>query len=82
MPYAHPIDRLVVKLRPALIVSAALFLPVFLFTYALMLKTALTTWPWWGVALTVGSHLTGWLGLSALIDSRQQQTRQPQDGQF
>lgn len=70
MPYSHPIDRLVMKLRPALIVLTALLGPVFLLTYALMLKHALTTWPWWGIAITVPAHFICWIGISALIDTR------------
>lgn len=72
MPYTHPLDRLVVKLRPALIVLAALCFPAFLITYGLMLKAAFQSWPSWGVAVMVVSHLLGWLGLSALLDSRQE----------
>ena len=73
MPYTHPLDRMAVKFRPALIAVAALCFPVFLFSYALMIKAAFEAWPWWGTTLMAGSHLMGWLGLSALFDNRQEQ---------
>lgn len=76
MPYSHPLDRLAAKLRPLIFVMLALSVPVMLTTYGLMLKHAFLTWPWWGIALTVVSHLSGWLGISALFDSRQERMTQ------
>jgi len=81
MQYSHPIDRLAVKLRPALLVLVALWGPTMLISYGLMLKSAFETWPWWGFALTIASHVMGWLGISALIDTRREQTHRTSDGQ-
>lgn len=69
MRYSHPIDRLAVKLRPALAVLAVVAFPVFLFSYAQMLIAAYYTWSGWAFAIALGSHLVGWLGISALFDS-------------
>ena len=81
MHHSHPIDRLVVKFRAALIVLAALCLPAFLVTYGLMVRSALTAWPWWGSAIMVVSHFTALLGLSSLIDIRQSQKSRTEGGQ-
>ncbi len=70
--YEHPIDRLMYRLRVPIIVLAVLSLPVFLLTYGLMLRYALTTWPWWGGVALVVSHLMGWLGIGSLFDMRQE----------
>lgn len=59
-----------VKLRPALIVLAALALPVFLLSYGGMLFLAFYAWPGWVFAIAVAAQIAGWLGISALFDSR------------
>lgn len=69
MQHAHPVDRLAKKLRPALAVLAALAFPVFLFSYAQMIIAAYYSWAGWAFSIALGSHLLGWLGLSALLDS-------------
>ncbi len=77
--YEHPIDRLTHRLRLPIIVVAVVSLPVFLITYGLMVRYALTTWPWWGSAALVVSHLMGWLGIGSLFDMRQEK-RQSSEG--
>lgn len=69
MNYTNPIDRFFFRIRGALVVVAVLSAPVFFLSYAMMLKWVLTTAPaWMGVAVIV-SHVTVWIGLSALFDS-------------
>lgn len=62
-------------------VLAVLSAPVFLISYGFMLKHALTTWPWWASAITIAAHITGWLGISALLDSRQERRTKTQAAQ-
>ena len=81
MRYTHPIDRLVVMLRPAIAVLAVLALPVLLFSYGKMLAMAYYAWPGWAFALTIAAHLMGWLGISALFDSQQERRSMTQDEQ-
>ena len=70
MHHSHPIDRLAVKLRPAMIVLAALAFPVFLISYGWMIVLAFYAWPGWAFAIAVASQVVGWLGISALLDKR------------
>lgn len=81
MEYSHPIDRLGVKMRPALVVLAAMCFPVFLISYGLMLHHALTTWPAWASAAMVFANLTVLSGLAALLDIRRERFQSRPDGQ-
>lgn len=58
------------RLRPALIIGAALCFPVFMFTYARMLIWAFNEWPTWGIALTFISHAVAFIGFGCLLDQR------------
>jgi len=81
MDYKHPVDRMAVKLRPVLAVLAVLAFPVFLFSYAKMIALAYYAWPGWLFAIALGSHLVGWLGLSALFDIQQERQSKTQGAQ-
>jgi hypothetical protein len=81
MCYTHPIDRLIVNLRPAIAVLAVLAFPVFLFSYAQMLIAAYQSWSGWAFAIALASHVVGWLGISALFDSLQERQQKPQASQ-
>ena len=70
MQHSHPIDRLAVKLRPAIVWLAVLCLPVFLLSYGGMLFLAFYAWPGWVFAIAVAAQIVGWLGISALFDKR------------
>ncbi len=79
--YEHPVDRLGAALRPVIIVLAVASLPVFLLTYGFLIKHALTTWPWWGSAALIVSHLIGWLGIGSLFDARQERLQSSEAAQ-
>lgn len=66
------------RLRPALIIGAALCFPVFMFTYARMLIWAFNEWPTWGIALTFISHVVVIGGVASLFD-RQEESRKSAD---
>lgn len=66
----HPIDRMVVFLRPLFYVLAVLSLPIFLFSYGWMIKQMVEQWH---LAFAIGaafSHLFIFLGIGSLFDSR------------
>lgn len=77
MENEHPLDRFGRRIRGPVTFLAALCLPICLFSYGWMVKTALETWPLWASIPAVLSHFTVMLGLASLIDSRQErQNRQ------
>lgn len=80
MEYTHPVDRLVYRLRPVIILGAYASLPVFLISYGFMMHWLLTTAPIWASVLTVAAHLTCLLGIGSLIDMRSERQNSPQDG--
>lgn len=72
MQHTHPIDRLAVKLRSAIILLSALSLPVFLISYGWMIFLAFHAWSGWAFSISVVAQVLGWLGISALFDIRQE----------
>jgi hypothetical protein len=68
MRYTHPIDRIMLRARTTIVVLAVLSLPVFLVSYGLMMKHAVTTYPVWIAVSVFVSHAIGWLGIASLID--------------
>jgi hypothetical protein len=78
MDQTHPLDRLALRIRPAIIVTAALCAPAFLISYAFLWRDAWYAWPGWIFAIALIAHVVGWLGISALFDTRQ--SRQMQTG--
>jgi hypothetical protein len=80
MQYTHPLDRFMVRIRPALIGMAVLSLPVMLISYGVMLANFVTSQPDWLGALVFSAHFVGWICISALIDSlREKRTPRPAD---
>lgn len=75
MQNEHPVDRFARRIRGAVVFLAAICLPVFLVSYGWMLVLAYYAWPGWAFAIAVGSQILGWLGVSALFDSRQERRR-------
>lgn len=81
MEYSHPIDRLGYKLRPVVLALLYLCGPVMLFTYCRLILIAIDQWPWWATAVTVISHLVGWLGIGALFDRQEERRMMPEADQ-
>lgn len=75
------LDRLAERLRPWLLVWLAVSAPIWMVSYAWMLKNLLETAPLW-VSIPVGfSAITAALGLAALLDIRQEHQIPPRDDQ-
>jgi len=72
MKSTHPIDIFAAKLNPMIRLLALLCAPVMLASYAWMLWRMVHDAPPLIVAIVMASHLVGWLGIAALIDTRRQ----------
>lgn len=68
----HIADRIGRRLRPVLIPSLHLTIPVGLMGYAWMVKAALIAMPWWVFTPVIIAHLVFFLGISSLIDKLQE----------
>lgn len=65
-------DWLAEKLRVPMMALALFSLPVFLFSYGLMIVDFVTTRPLWLSAAAVFAHFMVWLGAASFRDYQQQ----------
>lgn len=81
MEYTHPIDRLMLRIRPALILGAYASFPIFMVSYGFAMHWLVTTAPLWASVPSVIAHLIVLLGIGSLIDIRSESRRWSEDGQ-
>ena len=67
-----PIDRVVRRLRPALMALGLMAFPVFMLSYGYMIKLFYQSVPVWIFVLMVVTHLMVWIGMSCLDDYRRE----------
>ena len=69
----NPIDKFARAMRPAFIAMAYLTIPLSTLGFGFMAVLAMKSWPVWVVAPVLVSFAITALGLSSLIDARQEQ---------
>ena len=78
----NPFDRLARRLRGFFIIAMFAAVPVVLISYFWMIAVAYHAAPGWIFAIIVIAHLLSWLGLSSLLDIRQEQKNPLQGDRF
>lgn len=76
--YTHPIDRLVYRARPVILLLFWVSGPVALYTYGRLAVLAVEQWPWWASLGMVISHLFALVAIGCLFD-RQEERRMSQE---
>lgn len=78
MEKEHPLDKFGRAVRTPLMIGAALCLPVMLFSYGWMIKALILAAPVLVSVAVIIAHFVVWLGISSLIDMRQERLSKPQ----
>ena len=73
MQKEHPLDRLMRRFRGLLILLLFIAAPVMLLSYGWMMVKAYHALPGLLFSIIFIAHLSGWIGVASLLDSRSEQ---------
>ena len=76
--YTHPIDRLVYRARPVILLLFWISGPIALYSYGKLTVLAVEQWPWWASLGMIISHLFALVAIGCLFDRQEERRRSPE----